>query len=150
MHLRAHFTPFKVFFRYSESCLVCANRCIVHIGAPIILGRCPSLSAHESGSMLRTYLVYRDKQEIRIGIEGAFQIRPWLTLVTSAVSIPFHTRSLKPIHSVLTVPRSGLVELYLHSSVILRSSHRSRPWRPVGLWDVEDPTLSRQSANRWR
>jgi hypothetical protein len=33
------------------------------IGAPIIVGRCPSLSAHESESMLRTYLVCREKQE---------------------------------------------------------------------------------------
>jgi hypothetical protein len=23
----------------------------------------------------------------------------------------------------------------------------NRPWRPVGLWDVKDPTLSRQSAH---
>jgi hypothetical protein len=33
------------------------------IGAPIFFGRCPSLSAHESESMLRTYLVFREKQE---------------------------------------------------------------------------------------
>jgi hypothetical protein len=33
------------------------------IGAPIILGLCPSLSAHESESMLLTYLVCREKQE---------------------------------------------------------------------------------------
>jgi hypothetical protein len=33
------------------------------IGAPIILGRLPSLPAHESESMLRTYLVYREKQK---------------------------------------------------------------------------------------
>jgi hypothetical protein len=26
----------------------------------------------------------------------------------------------------------------------------SRPWRPVGLWDVEASTFSRQSAHRWR
>jgi hypothetical protein len=26
----------------------------------------------------------------------------------------------------------------------------NRPWRPIGLWDVEGPTLSRQSAHRWR
>jgi hypothetical protein len=26
----------------------------------------------------------------------------------------------------------------------------NRPWRPIGLWDVKDPTLSRQSAYRWR
>jgi hypothetical protein len=25
---------------------------------------------------------------------------------------------------------------------------RHRRWRPIGLWDVEDPTLSRQSALR--
>jgi hypothetical protein len=26
----------------------------------------------------------------------------------------------------------------------------SRPWRPIGLWDVEAPTFSIQSAHRWR
>jgi hypothetical protein len=34
------------------------------------------------------------------------------------------------------------------------SLHKSypcnRPWRPIGLWDVEGLTLSRQSAQRWR
>jgi hypothetical protein len=24
------------------------------------------------------------------------------------------------------------------------------PWRPIGMWDVEAPTFSRQSAHRWR
>jgi hypothetical protein len=27
---------------------------------------------------------------------------------------------------------------------------RNRLWRPIGLWDVKDFTLSRQSAHRWR
>jgi hypothetical protein len=37
----------------------------LHTGALIILGRCPSLSAHESESMLRTYLVAeRNKQMV--------------------------------------------------------------------------------------
>jgi hypothetical protein len=27
---------------------------------------------------------------------------------------------------------------------------RNRPWRPIGLGDGKDPTLSRQSAHRWR
>jgi hypothetical protein len=27
---------------------------------------------------------------------------------------------------------------------------RNRPWKPMGLWDVKDPTLSRQSVHRWR
>jgi hypothetical protein len=26
----------------------------------------------------------------------------------------------------------------------------NRPWRPIGLWDVEAPTFSGQSAHRWR
>jgi hypothetical protein len=26
----------------------------------------------------------------------------------------------------------------------------NRPWRPIGLWDVEALTFSRQSAHRWR
>jgi hypothetical protein len=26
----------------------------------------------------------------------------------------------------------------------------NRPWRPIGLWDVEAPTFSTQSAHRWR
>jgi hypothetical protein len=27
---------------------------------------------------------------------------------------------------------------------------RNTPWRPIGSRDVEDPTLSSQSAHRWR
>jgi hypothetical protein len=26
----------------------------------------------------------------------------------------------------------------------------NRPWRPIGLWDVEAPIFSRQSVHRWR
>jgi hypothetical protein len=26
----------------------------------------------------------------------------------------------------------------------------NKPWRPIGLWDVEAPTFPRQSAKRWR
>jgi hypothetical protein len=26
----------------------------------------------------------------------------------------------------------------------------NRPWRPIGVWQVEAPTSSRQSAHRWR
>jgi hypothetical protein len=37
--------------------------CSMGVGAPIILCLCPSLSAHENESMLRTYLVCREKRE---------------------------------------------------------------------------------------
>jgi hypothetical protein len=32
----------------------------------------------------------------------------------------------------------------------LKGKACNRPWRPIGLWDVEDPTFSRQSTHRWR
>jgi hypothetical protein len=31
-----------------------------------------------------------------------------------------------------------------------KSYPRNKPWRPMGLWDVKDPILSRPSAHRWR
>jgi hypothetical protein len=35
--------------------------------------------------------------------------------------------------------------------LLLRLSYPcNRPWRSIGLWDVEGPTFSRQSAHRWR
>jgi hypothetical protein len=34
-----------------------------------------------------------------------------------------------------------------HSVSIKKSYPPNRPWRPIGLWDVEDPTLCRQSAH---
>jgi hypothetical protein len=39
-----------------------------------------------------------------------------------------------------------------YTGIILMLTHSyacNRSWRPIGLWDVEDPTLSRQSAHRW-
>jgi hypothetical protein len=38
----------------------------------------------------------------------------------------------------------------MHISKIQVSYNRNKPWRPIELWDVEDPTLSRQSAHRQR
>jgi hypothetical protein len=35
-----------------------------------------------------------------------------------------------------------------HSVSIKESYPCNRPWRPIGLWDIEDPTLSRQSGSR--
>jgi hypothetical protein len=34
--------------------------------------------------------------------------------------------------------------------VKIKSYPCNRPWRPTRQWDVKDPTLSRQSAQRWR
>jgi hypothetical protein len=35
-------------------------------------------------------------------------------------------------------------------SVKIKSYPYSRLWRPLGLWDLKDPTSSIQSAQRWR
>jgi hypothetical protein len=45
-------------------------------------------------------------------------------------------------------PESPGREIMYLSSVKVKLSP-NRPWRPIGLWDVKDPTLSRQSAHRW-
>jgi hypothetical protein len=37
-----------------------------------------------------------------------------------------------------------------HQSYFITCNPHNRTWRPVGLFDVEDPTMSRQSAHRWR
>jgi hypothetical protein len=47
---------------WHKTCILYTQKNVICIGAPIIFGRRPSLSAHESGSMLRTYLVCREKQ----------------------------------------------------------------------------------------
>jgi hypothetical protein len=39
------------------------------------------------------------------------------------------------------------VKLYLYQAV--KNYDLNRPWRPIGLFVVEDTTLSRQSAHRW-
>jgi hypothetical protein len=40
-------------------------------------------------------------------------------------------------------------EMLLTRMIQLRLT-KAISWRPIGLWDVKDPTLSRQSAHRWR
>jgi hypothetical protein len=47
-----------------------------------------------------------------------------------------------------------LASIYLSINVIIfifyiYSYPCKRPWRPIGMWDVEAPTFSRQSAHRW-
>jgi hypothetical protein len=37
----------------------------------------------------------------------------------------------------------------LHGVVLDWKYPCNRPWRPIGLWEVEDPTFSRQSTHRW-
>jgi hypothetical protein len=34
--------------------------------------------------------------------------------------------------------------------LIFKAIPVNRPWKPIGLWEVEAPTLSWQSAHRWR
>jgi hypothetical protein len=43
------------------------------------------------------------------------------------------------------VGREALPSRYVR--IMYKSYPRNRPWRPIELWDVKDPTLSRQSAH---
>jgi hypothetical protein len=51
--------------------------------------------------------------------------------------------------SVYVLPLIWETQFHTHIKVKVKLSCNS-PWRPIGLWDVEDPTFSRQSAHRWR
>jgi hypothetical protein len=53
-----------------------------------------------------------------------------------------NTKSLLPYVTEFRSYRTTLLILHL-------SYPCNRPWRPIGLWDVEAPTFSRQSAHRW-
>jgi hypothetical protein len=39
--------------------------------------------------------------------------------------------------------------LFITLSNTVKSCPYNRPWRPIGLWDVKDPMLCRQSTHRW-
>jgi hypothetical protein len=43
----------------------------------------------------------------------------------------------------LRFPRSSQYEFAGSLCSYVKSHPRNRPWRPIGLWDVKDPTLSR-------
>jgi hypothetical protein len=49
---------------------------------------------------------------------------------------------------------TGLIRTFLQFPQLKGRKRESypcnRPWRPIGLWDVEAPKFSRQSAHRWR
>jgi hypothetical protein len=49
---------------------------------------------------------------------------------------------------------SNIVIIFLLTNFLLFISFKikrgNRPWRPIGLWDVEAPKFSRQSTQRWR
>jgi hypothetical protein len=47
-------------------------------------------------------------------------------------------------HRLRVCVRTGCWGKYLDQSYPY-----NRPWRPIGLWEVEVPTFSKQSAHRW-
>jgi hypothetical protein len=63
--------------------------------------------------------------------------------------ISFSVRN--PVLTINDSDRHNLKFLKLkHYLCLCKSYPCNRPWRPIGLWDVEAPTHSRQSAHRWR
>jgi hypothetical protein len=67
-------------------------------------------------------------------------VRRWKIYLVQPVS-PKSPKS--PLHGV-TIHKNAM---WNHTGCWHKS--RDRPWRPIALWDVEDPTFSRQSAHRW-
>jgi hypothetical protein len=65
--------------------------------------------------------------------------------------IPLSHCSRGPLYSSTNPCCSGLtVTVFDTADCIHKSYTCNRPWRPIGLWDVKAPTISRQSAHRWQ
>jgi hypothetical protein len=56
-------------------------------------------------------------------------------------------KTVRVIITVVVIIIIIIILLFIDIKIIYR---RNRPWRPIGLWDVKNPTLSRQLAQRWR
>jgi hypothetical protein len=53
--------------------------------------------------------------------------------------------------ALIWVATSGIVmAVNVDATMRIASQASNRPWRPIGMWDVEAPTSSRQSAHIWR
>jgi hypothetical protein len=75
----------------------------------------------------------------------------WLIYGNNREGVVLHNGNMHP---------SVLIPLVLHMKEVYESMKNlkvkkysypcNRPWRPKGLWDVEHPTFSRQSAHIWR
>jgi hypothetical protein len=53
-------------------------------------------------------------------------------------------------HRKWCASNSYILRIYSLRSKKGKSYPCNKPWRPIGLWDVEASTFSRQSAHRWR
>jgi hypothetical protein len=61
--------------------------------------------------------------------------KPCFSEANSCWHVHIHWSTFYGTWMLFTVFTETTTELYLN---------RNRPWRPIGLWDVKDPTLSRQ------
>jgi hypothetical protein len=78
--------------------------------------------------------------------------------VMSQPSVSWLSGTVICSHFCSRTPRRFLFNFLLPELCVYNSSYAqsvksyssNKPLRPTSLWDIEDPTLSRQSAHRWR
>jgi hypothetical protein len=97
--------------------------------APIILGRRPSLSAHESGSMLRNYLVGRERERYRQTARG----RSTQLLITAVLLPQRLSCYLGKIVSLRMLTNLRLADLRLNTAQ-QRSTGQNLPSDLYKLW----------------
>jgi hypothetical protein len=99
---------------------------------------------------------------LRHGIETACQTIGWNVIVKAVCKIVAVCRMKQQGNSCIVIRRTltpwaerkVYARLYTLRAAVqfgnVQIIFKHRSWRPAGFWDVDDPTLSRQSVHRWR
>jgi hypothetical protein len=106
----------------------------------------PSSQVHKLHTLTLSHSVAMSGKWVNEQLIDLLYIKIWQDYKWTA----FHTRKHRHGHWAPLWIRPGRTPRQQINTVKQSKSYSSnRPWRPTGLLDVKDPTLSRQSASRW-
>jgi hypothetical protein len=106
-------------------------------------------SLGRGGTLLGITVHPKITRRAEIGLEASPypSLVPFLRVVTASGA---PTESMQIKHQLLQCANMFMQEQCILVTVKRYGFPLYRPWRPLGLWEVEAPTFSRQSAHRWR
>jgi hypothetical protein len=107
---------------------------------------------HSTAGLLVLRTVLQCSGSLCCGLFNRDLLKLYFGYATKSVTFT-SCRSVLILASICSWPVSVLSSTFLRLASLWKKKWSypcNRPWRPIGLWDVKDPTLSRQSAHRWQ